>query len=242
MKRQMAGPVRVGLIGDHDPSVLAHRAIPEALRLAFERTGRQGAWTWIHTSTIDDEPTEQLEGYAGLWCVPASPYASTRGALAAIRFARVRERPFLGTCGGFQHALLEHAAAVWAIERPAHAELDPGAPEPVISPLACALVEQRNRLRFAPDSRLAASYRAIEAVEGYHCRYGLNPAFADRLARGPLRATAWDDTGEVRAVELDEHPFFVGTLFQPERAALGGEAPPLVCSFVQAAAARASEA
>jgi CTP synthase (UTP-ammonia lyase) len=68
----------------------------------------------------------------------------------------------------------------------------------------------------------------------------LNPRFAETLTGGPLRATAHDGQGEVRAVELDGHPFFVATLFQPERAALRGEVPPLVRAFVDAAACSAA--
>lgn len=74
--------------------------------------------------------------------MPGSPYANASGALAAIRFARRAGRAFLGTCGGFQHALIEYAAAIWGVTNPAHAEEDAGAIDPVISPLACALVEQ----------------------------------------------------------------------------------------------------
>jgi CTP synthase (UTP-ammonia lyase) len=72
-------------------------------------------------------------------------------------------------------------------------------------------------------------------VEGYRCRYGLNPAFRHALTAGPLRVAAEDEAGDVRAVELEGHPFFVATLFQPERAALRGEVPPIVSAFVRAA-------
>jgi len=54
---------------------------------------------------------------------------------------------------------------------------------------------------------------------------------------GPLRESARDDTGDLRAVELDDHPFFVATLFQPERAALRGQPAPLVNAFLAACAA-----
>jgi CTP synthase (UTP-ammonia lyase) len=74
----------------------------------------------------------------------------------------------------------------------------------------------------------------MEATEGYRCRYGLNPAFESALFSGRLRATAKDAAGEVRAVELEGHPFFVATLFQPERAALENRLPPLVAAFVNA--------
>jgi CTP synthase (UTP-ammonia lyase) len=71
-------------------------------------------------------------------------------------------------------------------------------------------------------------------TEGYHCNYGLNREYELLLFGGSLRPTAHDLSGEVRAVELSGHPFFVATLFQPERAALRGEVPPLVASFVAA--------
>ena len=64
--------------------------------------------------------------------------------------------------------------------------------------------------------------------------------FQAALVSGPLRVGARDATGEVRAVELDGHPFFLATLFQPERAALEGQLPPVVAAFVRSAAAHAS--
>ena len=223
--------VRIGLIGDRDPTVTAHRAIP----LALERAGAEGVW--LATDTIGASPAPLLSAFDGLWCVPASPYRSTAGALTAIRHARVAHRPFLGTCGGFQHALLDWARDVWRMADAAHAELDPSATDPVIAPLSCALVEQTGRVRFEPGSRLAAIHGRDSAVEGYHCSYGLSQHIAARLAEGPLRVAARDDAGDVRAVELDGHPFFVATLYQPERSALEGRDHPLIAAFVEAARA-----
>jgi len=212
--------------------VPAHRAIPLALRLAGEAAavGVEGEWV----------PTEEIRGasrvssFDGLWCVPASPYRSMDGALLAIRHARVHARPFLGTCGGFQHAVIEYARAVLGWADAEHAETAPQAARPVIAPLECALVEATQTVRFVANSRLAKAYGTTEATESYRCRYGLNPEFQAALVGGPLRVAADDATGEVRAVELDNHPFFVATLFQPERAALEDKLPPIVAAFVQA--------
>ena len=230
----MPTPLRIALVGDYSPAVIAHRAIPEALRLTSETLGLPLHYDWIHTSALGDDAAGPLAGYDAIWLVPNSPYANTAGALSAIRFARESGRPFLGTCAGFQHAILEYAGAVWQLDpsRAAHAELHPDAEDPVIAPLACSLVEERGRVRFAPGSRLARLYGQDHAIEGYHCNYGLNPHYAERLDDGALRATAWDDAGEVRGVELMDHPFFVATLFQPERAALNGQVPPLVRGLV----------
>lgn len=215
--------VRIALVGDYRPdSVVAHRAIP----IALERLG--AAWEWVPT---DDA---QVRGFDAIWCVPGSPYASAAGAIGAIRYARENGVPFLGTCGGFQHLLLEWAESAWGIASPAHAEERPDAPDPVISLLACSLVEATETLTLAPGSRLAAAYGALSATEGYRCRFGLNPLYAARLESGPLKVAAWGEDGGLRAVALDDHPFFVGCLFQPERAALTGRIPPLAQALVDA--------
>ena len=231
----------LALVGDYSPDVVAHRAIPLALALARSAAAPAPGWTWVDTATLSGDVPAQLQAFDGIWCVPGSPYANTAGAIAAIRFAREHGRPFLGTCGGFQHALLEYASAVWGVPSPKHAEVDPGAADPVISPLSCSLVEKTGTIRFEPGSRLAAVYGATETVEGYHCRYGLNPKYADRLTSGPLRVAARDVEGDVRAIELDGHPFFVATLYQPERSGLAGREHPLIAAFVDAARRHAAD-
>ncbi|MBC8076206.1 MAG: hypothetical protein H7Y32_09055 [Chloroflexales bacterium] len=228
--------IQIGLIGDYNEAVVAHRAIPRALELAAESIEVQLASTWLPTEELLAPIEERVARFDGLWCVPASPYRSTEGALAAIRWARESGTPFLGTCGGSQHALLEYARSVLGLHKAAHAETDPHASLLLLAPLACALVEQSDAILLTPGSRLAAFYGASEVREEYHCRYGLNPAYEHLFAGGPLAVCGRDRVGEVRAMELTTHRFFFATLFQPERAALRGENHPLVAAFVRAAA------
>lgn len=228
--------IRIGVVGDHDPTVVAHRANPIALRLAAEAASLRIAPEWVPTEEIQSDA--RVADYDGLWCVPKTPYNDTDGALRAIRFAREQGRPFLGTCGGFQHAVLEYARNVLGWADAEHAEESPGAARAVIAPLDCALVEVKGGVTFVPGSRLANAYGVLESTEGYHCSYGLNPAFQAALVSGPLRATAHDQAGDVRALELDGHPFYVITLFQPERLALDGRVPPPVAAFLAACAKR----
>lgn len=227
---------RIALVGDYDATKVAHRAIPIALKWAVDELRADVTFEWLPSRELRPAAQVRLEPYAALWCVPGSPYQNTQGVIDAIRFARVQSRPFLGTCGGFQHALLEYAQAVWGIDAQ-HAETNPKADDPLIAPLVCSLVEVRGGLNFEPGSRLRAIYGRDSASEEYHCNFGLNPSYASRLQSGPLKVAARDDDGSVRAVELDAHPFFIGTLFQPERAALRDQVPPLVRAFVRAVAA-----
>jgi len=228
---------RIGLVGDYDASVPAHQAIPPALALAEGALGAALEFRWLPTEAIGSDAV--LAPFDAIWCVPASPYRSMEGALRAIRFAREQPRPFLGTCGGFQHAVVEYARNVLGWADAEHAETAPDAARPVIVALACALVEATGAVRLRPGSRIAAAYGTDAATEGYRCRYGLNEAFRAALTAGPLRVAAEDEAGDIRALELQGHPFFVATLFQPERAALTGRLPPLVAAFARAAIDRA---
>lgn len=231
----MAGPARIALVGDYSPDVMAHRAIPRALELVGDEVKAAVEWSWFATRDLRD-PRRDLEGFAAIWVVPASPYENADGALGAIRFARETKRPFLGTCGGFQHALVEFARNVAGLPAADHSETNPTAHTLVVTALSCSLVEKTGDLRFAPDSLLRAAYGRDTAQEGYHCNYGFNPAHRVAFERSGLRFTAFDEAGEIRGAELPAttHPFFIGTLFQPERAALRGELPPIVRAFVAA--------
>lgn len=225
----------IALVGDYSSAVTAHRAIPQALELARSAVQREFAWTWLGTANIRNAAKDLAE-FAAVWVVPRSPYENMAGALDAIRWARETKRPFLGTCGGFQHALIEIARDVMGIPEADHAETNPNGAALVVTALACSLVDKTNALRFTPGSLVREAYGRDDAVEGYHCNYGPAEDYRAAFEKAGVRFTAFDEAGEIRAAELSRsvHPFFVGTLFQPERAALRGDTPPLVKAFVQA--------
>lgn len=224
--------IRIALIGDYDPQVTAHQAIPVALGMVAEHTGLDVQFQWLATDRINGDTL--LEDFDGFWCVPASPYRDEGGALRAIRFAREQQRPFLGTCGGFQHAALEYARNVLGWEDAEHGETSPDATRALLTPLTCSLVEAVDSIHLVEDSLIAKAYESAEIREGYRCRYGVNPDFERDLLSQELSAVGHDSTGDLRAVELRGHPFFVATLFQPERAALKGILPPLVNALIEA--------
>ncbi len=226
-------PLQLALVGDFDASITAHRAIQAALPLAGRALGLSVEARCLATEHIDAAALAQP--YDAIWCMPGSPYRSMEGALAAIRHAREQRIPFLGTCGGFQHALLEYARNVLGWVDAEHGENTPDAARAIVSPLSCSLVEARGTVRLVPGSLITQAYETDRIEEAYRCNYGLNPAFADTLLAGALRCCAVDDNDDVRAVQLEGHPFFVATLFQPERAALEGRVPPLLAALLHAA-------
>lgn len=226
----------LALIGDPSPDVRAHRAIPLARELFLAAGGAPFDLRWCPTgepALLDDSASfdgSVLRDCAAVWCVPGSPYASMDGALAAIRFARETGVPFLGTCGGCQHAIIEYARHVAGLADADHAESNPEAATIVIEKLACSLVGETQDLRVRRGSKLHAAV-GDRTTEKYHCSYGPGHGHAELYRDRALRVTAVDDDGAPRAFEIAAHPWFVATLFQPELHALDGELHPLVAAF-----------
>jgi CTP synthase (UTP-ammonia lyase) len=106
-----------------------------------------------------------------------------------------------------------------------------------VTPLSCSHVEKSGAVHFAKGSHLAAAYGAPKATGEYRCNYGFNSVYRPAFEAAGMRFTSWDDAGDLRGAELVSHPFFAGVLFQPERAALRGEVPPIALAFVKAVAA-----
>src|SRR5258708_23974558 len=169
MRMQYSG----ALVGDYNSSVPARQAIPLALGVAADYHGVPIHGTWVPTASIQDAEA-QFKSYQGIWCVPASPYQNTQGALSAIRFAREQKLPFLGTCGGFQHALLEYARNALGMQNASHAETDPGGGLMFVTRLSCPLVDQ-TRLITINSEAFKRIYGADAGLEGFNCSYCLNP-------------------------------------------------------------------
>jgi CTP synthase (UTP-ammonia lyase) len=119
-----------------------------------------------------------------------------------------------------------------------HAEYGEKGGTAVITLLACSLMEQQISVEFTPGSRLHALYGARSSVERTTCNYGLAPALHDLAEQHGMRVAATDNTGEVRAIERTDHPFFVGTLYQPQLRSTAREPHPVFVGFLEAAAQR----
>lgn len=198
---------------------------------------------WIPTAAASAEAASgALARFDAVWVPPGSPYASEAGALEAIRVAREEGIAFLGTCGGFQHALLEYGRNVCGLAGAAHAENDPAAEDPMITPLTCPLVGHEGLVRAEPGSLAESALGAERTMERYHCDYGPSPRHLPALAAHGLRLSGHDDDGQVRIAELPGHPFFLATLFQPELHGDGTRPHPVVRALAAAAVAHATAA
>ncbi|MGP3964994.1 CTP synthase C-terminal region-related (seleno)protein [Nonomuraea sp. 3N208] len=228
--------MRIALVGDRSPSVRSHARIPLLMEALRERDGIALDPYWIPTTDVTG-----LDAFDGIWILPGSPYRDEDGAVQAARVAREQRIPFLGTCGGFQHMLLEVARHVCGLDV-AHAENEPGARDFLLTPLACSLAGHENLVRLTPGSRIEQIMGTPTTMEAYVCSYGLNEAYTQTLTAGGLvfSGHAADD-GAVRVAELPGHPFFLATMYQPELAGDGRRPHPVIAAFAAAVARHAGQ-
>src|SRR3984957_1248501 len=227
---------RIALVGDRSANVRAHARIPGLIDALVTRESIALDPYWVATP---DAAGCELDQFDAIWVAPGSPYESADGAIAAVRTARERGIPFLGTCGGFQYALLEFARNVCGLSGVENAEVTPEAPEHLIVALECSLKGHEEAGMIVPGTLAAKISGAGRRTERYHCDYGLNPDYLERLSAGGLTFSGFDDSGQVRIAELPGHPFFIGTLFQPELHGDGSQPHPIIVALAAAATAHA---
>jgi CTP synthase (UTP-ammonia lyase) len=224
----------IALLAEYDAAFPPHPATSAALSHSANYLGVEVTGTWISTECID---IGSLAGYSAIWIAPGSPYKNLQKTLDAIRYARENEVPCLGTCGGFQHMLIEYARNVLGYADAQHAEYDPYASNLFISALACSPAGREMHIKLAPGSTVATCYGDVQAVERYYCNFGVNSRVVPLLANGPMKIAGTDAEGALRVLELPDHPFFVATLYVPQTRSRLGMPHPLVTSFVVAAMA-----
>jgi CTP synthase (UTP-ammonia lyase) len=234
-----SAPARIAIVGDRSANVRAHARIPVLIEALLRRESIVLDPYWVSTS---EALSCDLTGFDGIWVAPGSPYASFEGALAAARTAREEGIPYLGTCGGFQHALIEYARSVCGLAGAHHAEVAPDAGVLLFVPLDCSLVGHEETVMVVPGTLAARVVGPGRRTERYHCAYGLNREYLELLAGAGVCFSGFDDSGNVRIAEIPGHPFFLGTLFQPELHGDGTQPHPIIRAFAMAATARADGA
>lgn len=226
----------IALLGEYTPTFPPHASTNAAIEHSRRLLGADIAANWVSTENIE---LKLFERYSGIWVAPGSPYKSMEKTLWAIRYARENNIPCFGTCGGFQHIVIEYARNVLGFKDAQHAEYDPYSSKLFISQLACSLAGRELQLSFVPGSQVAAIYGCLSATEHYYCNFGVNPDCIRELKQGPLSISGADIEDEVRVIEYPGHPFYIGTLFVPQTRSKPETPHPLVTAFLGAVVGRA---
>ena len=236
--------VRIGILGDFNPEFRSHHATNDSLQHVGRKLQIQVESAWLPTPLLlEPGGVSALDSFDGLWASPGSPYKSFDGMIKGIEFARVHDRPFLATCGGFQYTLIECARNVLGIHDATTAEEDPNAKNIVIYPVSCAVPNRAkntpklsgkvNQIRLRPGSYLASFYGKEMIEEEFFCNYEMNPEFEWMAMEAGFPVVARGSKEECRAIESPAHLFFIATLFQPQLSSSEDNPHPLIMAFVQ---------
>jgi CTP synthase (UTP-ammonia lyase) len=236
--------VRIAIVGDFDREKRSHWATEAALFHAAARLRLDVEPRWVATDVLAAEGVGRLAEFDGIWGAPGSPFASPTGMLRAIEFARVNSVPYLGTCAGFQYALIELTRNVLMIADADTAENNPGAEHIVITPIECSNPNHKvgsPRLTGAdlahpvPGTRLSHLCGSQGILEEYFCSFETNALFVPRWEAAGLRVAArGGGNGEVRGFELAETRFFLATLFQPQLSSSYDRPHPIITGYLAA--------
>jgi len=237
------GAVRIGIVGDFDAQKHSHWATEAALFHAAAQLGAKIEPRWVPSPKLAQQrAADSLVAFDVILAAPGSPYRCLPGMLRAIEYARTRDVPFLGTCGGFQYALIEFSRNVlgW-LDADSAENAPPASKHVVITPVSCDVPSPvRPRLNGAGVARpvrgslLERLCGGTDLAAEYFCSYETNPEFVRHWEAAGLKVAALGDGGELRALELPSNRFFVATLFQPQLSSSFDRPHPIITGFLRA--------
>ncbi|MEM2921002.1 MAG: gamma-glutamyl-gamma-aminobutyrate hydrolase family protein, partial [Candidatus Bathyarchaeia archaeon] len=220
-------------------------SINEALKIAGAYISTKVSLFFIESETFEkDENIVLLDDFDGIVVPGGFGFRGTEGKIKAIKYARERNKPFLGLCLGFQLATVEYARNVCSLEWANSTELDPHTPYPVVD----ILPEQSEVLYKGATMRLGASpivvskgtlahrlYGADVIYERHRHRYEINPVYIPILTETGLVFSGKTPDGiRMEILELPNHYFFLGTQYHPEFKSRLGRPDPAFYGFVKA--------
>src|SRR5215831_2654919 len=227
--------IRIGILGDFNASNDTHLATSKAFDHIGKHLSEDLLYEWVATERISSDFASITEKYDGFLFAPGSPYKDMNAVLRVIQYARENKIPALGTCGGFQHMVIEFARNVLDIKDAQHAEEDPYASTLVINPLSCSLYGKALEIEIIDEgARCYSAFNSRNITENYYCNFGLNPEYQQQLHDAGFRIVASDIHKEARIIELDDHPFFMGTLFVPQVNSRSEKPHPIILEFGKA--------
>jgi CTP synthase len=247
--KQLSDEVRIAMVGKYVTLPDAYLSVIEALKHSGVFHNKQ-----IHIGWIDSEKlspahvVSALEAgdFDGILAPGNFGVDQCEGQIAAAGFAREHKIPYLGICLGMQVAVIDFARNVAGLDGANSVEFDADTPHPVI-------VENRSqegsttgqatrlgscRQSLVPDTRVAKAYGVDAVDERHRNHYEVNPAYLNTLEEAGLIVSAKSAEGDfVEAIEIADHPFFVGTQPHIEFKSRPTKPAPLIRDFIGAAIA-----
>jgi len=235
----------------------AYKSLGEALAHAAALHRRKLSVSWIDAEDVERDGAERhLSGYDGVLVPGGFGSRGSEGKIAAVRYARENDVPFLGICLGMQVACIEAARSA-GVRHASSTEFGP-TPDPVVCMMTDWLDGEGRRsparegmggtMRLGTypavleeGSKIAAAYGTTRISERHRHRYEVDVAYRERLEQAGMRVTGLSPDGTLpEAVEYPDLRFFVAVQFHPELKSRPLAPHPLFAAFVGAACGEAA--
>lgn len=239
--------ITIGLIGKYVELQDSYKSILEALIHAGASNKVKVNVVSVHSEHLEEQDIASLlDGFDGILVAPGFGSRGIEGKISAVHYARTHGLPYFGICLGMQMAVIEFARNVLHLKKANTIEVDEHTPDPVIHLMEDQKsVEQKGgtmrlgswKCEVKSETTLSNAYSGLALIDERHRhRFELNNAYKDKLENAGMIASGINpDTGLVEAVEIQDHPWFLGVQFHPEYKSTVENPHPLFVSFVGAA-------
>ncbi|WP_339460322.1 CTP synthase [Nodularia spumigena] len=237
--------VEIAIVGKYVRLSDAYLSVVEALRHAAISTYGDLRLRWVNSEDLENESAETyLAGVDGILVPGGFGIRGVDGKIAAIKYARDRQIPFLGLCLGMQCSVIEWARNVEGLNGANSAEFDPETKYPVINllPEQQDVVDLGGTMRLGlypchlvPNTLAANLYQQEVVDERHRHRYEFNNNYRNLLLESGYVISGTSPDGRlVEIVEFPQHPFFLACQFHPEFHSRPSTPHPLFKGFMEA--------
>ena len=252
--------VRIAMVGKYVDLTESYKSLTEALIHAGIHTKSRVKVEYIDSENIEQHGVSVLKPFDAILVPGGFGKRGTEGKIAAIRYAREYNVPYLGICLGMQLAVIEFARHVAGLTDANSTEFDPVSPHPVVA-LITEWLDREGRIEKRDEQSdlggtmrkgaqkcpvkadtLASKIYGPQVNERHRHRYEVNNVYVPRLEEAGLVISARTPTENLpEMMELPNHPWFVGVQFHPEFTSTPRDGHPLFTSYIQAALAHQTQ-
>jgi len=255
--KQATKRVKIGIVGKYFETgdfclTDSYISVIEAIKHACIANDAKPELAWLSAEDIEKDGVDQLKNYDGLIVPQGWGSRGAEGKIKAIQFCRENRIPYFGLCYGMQMAVIEFARHVAGLADANTEEADPQTTNPVIH----IMPEQKELLakkqyggtirlggwpcQIIKGTHLAKAYENLKGEtqvvsERHRHRYEFNNKYREIFEQKGLTIAGTSPDGQiVEAIEITDHPFFIGTQFHPEYISRPLDPHPLFVEFVKA--------
>ena len=229
--------VKIAFVGKYLKLKESYKSLIEALIHSGAHLDMKVNIEWVDSEKLEKEENldEIFSEVSGILVPGGFGERGVEGKLKAIQYAREKKLPYLGICLGMQLAVIEFARNVLGLKYANSQEFDPDTSEPVVylidefidasgerqirthkSPLGGTMRLGGYECLIKPNTKLHEAYKTDKVIERHRHRYEVNSAYEKELEKHGMIISGKSKEGLIEAVELKDHPWFVGVQFHPE--------------------------